>query len=198
MPAATVWEAASAVVDMRERSSFKIALCGVLGSLSLVLLMGSSVMPLLDLSLAGAAGLVLIPVLFEVSAKWAMLLYAAVSVLGLLLVPNKEPVFLFIFVLGYFPVLKYKVDFKFKSKLLRLVCKLLAVNAGVLISYGLMIFAFGMQNVKDEFAAMGTLMLVVLVFLYNLTAVVYDMALTKIWFLYRKVIAPKLRRASGR
>ena len=183
---------------MRERSTFKIALCGVLAAVGVGLLMGSSVIPLLDYSLAGAAGLVLIPILFEVSAKWAMMTYVSVGLTSLLLVPNKEPVFLYLFVLGYFPILKYTVDFKVKNRFWRLAIKLAVVNVGVAVSYFLMLKVIGMPLLQEEFAAMGTAMLVVLVVLYNITAVVYDLALTKIWFLYHKVIGPKLKRTMGR
>ncbi|MBQ1234373.1 MAG: hypothetical protein IIX77_01965 [Oscillospiraceae bacterium] len=183
---------------MRERSTFKIALCGVLGALSVALLMGSSLIPLFDYSLAGAAGLVLVPVLFEVSAKWAIMTYASAGLTALLLVPNKEPVFLYLFILGYFPILKYAVDFKIKNKLARLAIKLAVVNVGVLTSYFVMINIIGMPLLQDEFAAMGAVMLAVMVVLYNITAVVYDVALTKIWFLYHKVIGPKLKKAMGR
>lgn len=183
---------------MRQNKSFHIALCGVLGAVSCVLLMGAGLFPLMDLSLAGAAGLVLLPIIAELGCKWAMSVYAVVCVLGVLLVPNKEPVVLFVFVLGYYPVLKFVIDKRIKNRAFGLVLKILAVNGGVAVSYFLMLQVLGLTYVKSDFATMSTGILIAVFVLYNVSALVYDIALNKLWVLYLRQIAPKLKSAVRR
>mgnify|MGYP006883007624 CR=1 FL=1 len=121
---------------MRKTESQKIALCGVLGALSVVLLLTRVPVPgvIADTISAVAAlqigtyaapmlaAFLLIPVLDEYGPKYALLLYATVSILSVLLVPELELAFFYVFVIGYYPVLRQQLA-RIKSTLLRWVIK---------------------------------------------------------------------------
>ena len=66
----------------------------------------------------------------------ALTAYAAVSLLALLFVPDKEVALIFVFLLGYYPLAKPKFE-RIRPAVLRIVCKLLLCNGAVLAMYGL-------------------------------------------------------------
>ena len=103
---------------MRKTESQKIALCGVLGALSVVLLLVGAALQIGTYAAPMLAAFLLIPVLDEYGPKYALLLYATVSILSVLLVPELELAFFYVFVIGYYPVLRQQVA-RIKSTLLR-------------------------------------------------------------------------------
>ena len=70
----------------------------------------------------------------------ALTAYAAVSLLALLFVPDKEVALIFVFLLGYYPLAKPKFE-RIRPAVLRIVCKLLLCNGAVLAMYGLVFSA---------------------------------------------------------
>ena len=56
------------------------------------------------------AGIVLIAVEEENGTKTAMLVYVAVSVLAMFIVPDQEAKVLFVMLLGYYPMLKSRIE----------------------------------------------------------------------------------------
>ena len=91
---------------MRKTESQKIALCGVLGALSVTLLLAGNLLQVGTYAAPMLAAFLLVPVLEEYGRKYALLLYAATSVLAVLLVPDKELALFYVLVLGYYPMLK--------------------------------------------------------------------------------------------
>ena len=75
---------------MRKTESQKIALCGVLGALSVALLLVGNILQIGTYAAPMLACFLLIPVLEEYGARYAVMLYAVVSVLSVILVPDKE------------------------------------------------------------------------------------------------------------
>ena len=74
----------------------------------------------------------------ECGITMAWTAYAAVSLLGLLFVPDKEIALIFTVLLGYYPLVKPRFD-RIRPRALQLVCKLLLCNAAVLAMYGLLL-----------------------------------------------------------
>ena len=85
---------------MRKTESQKIALCGVLSALSVVVLLVGNVLQIGTYAAPMLASFLLIPVLEDYGKKYALLLYAVVSLLSLFLVPDKELVLFYVLVLG--------------------------------------------------------------------------------------------------
>ena len=75
---------------MRKTQSQKIALCGVLAALSVVVLLGGAALQIGTYAAPMLAAFLVVPVLEEYGTKYALLLYATVSLLALILVPETE------------------------------------------------------------------------------------------------------------
>ena len=95
--------------------------------------------------------------------------YAVVSILTLLLCPDKEAALVFL-ALGYYPLIKPMID---RSKL-RAVLKVLFFNASILIAYGILIYLMGMEEIAAENMEFGLIGLVVILLLGNVTFFLLD------------------------
>lgn len=171
----------------------KIALCGVLSALSVVVLLVGNVLQIGTYAAPMLASFLLIPVLEDYGKKYALLLYAVVSLLSLFLVPDKELVLFYVLVLGYYPVLRVRLN-NIRRGVLRWVAKFGCFNAAVVVMYALLIVVLAPPELVQEFAAEGTPMLLALLALGNLSFWLCDRALTAITPLYRQRIAPRLKK----
>lgn len=171
----------------------KIALCGVLSALSVVVLLVGNVLQIGTYAAPMLASFLLIPVLEDYGKKYALLLYAVVSLLSLFLVPDKELVLFYVLVLGYYPVLRVQLN-NIRRGVLRWMAKFGCFNAAVVIMYALLIVVLAPPELVQEFAAEGTPMLLALLALGNLSFWLCDRALTAITPLYRQRIAPRLKK----
>ena len=172
---------------MRKTESQKIALCGVLSALSVVVLLVGNVLQIGTYAAPMLASFLLIPVLEDYGKKYALLLYAVVSLLSLFLVPDKELVLFYVLVLGYYPVLRVRLN-NIRRSVLRWMAKFGCFNVAVLI------VVLAPPELVQEFAAEGTPMLLALLALGNLSFWLCDRALTAITPLYRQRIAPRLKK----
>ena len=130
---------------MRKTESQKIALCGVLGALSVVLLLVGAALQIGTYAAPMLAAFLLIPVLDEYGPKYALLLYATVSILSVLLVPELELAFFYVFVIGYYPVLRQQLA-RIKSTLLRWVIKFAVFNGATVLVYLLLFALLGLPS----------------------------------------------------
>ena len=146
---------------MRKTESQKIALCGVLSALSVVVLLVGNVLQIGTYAAPMLASFLLIPVLEDYGKKYALLLYAVVSLLSLFLVPDKELVLFYVLVLGYYPVLRVRLN-NIRRGVLRWVAKFGCFNAAVVVMYALLIVVLAPPELVQEFAAEGTPMLLAL------------------------------------
>ena len=119
-----------------------LALCGVLTALAVVLLCLGGVIPGAVFCAPILAMAALLPVLEELGPRAAGTAYAAVSILALLLVPDRETAFVYLF-FGWYPILRPKIA-ALPSRLLRLALRLLVCNAAALLLYGLVLRIMGL------------------------------------------------------
>ena len=174
---------------MRKTESQKIALCGVLGALSVVLLLVGAALQIGTYAAPMLAAFLLIPVLDEYGPKYALLLYATVSILSVLLVP--ELAFFYVFVIGYYPVLRQQLA-RIKSTLLRWVIKFAVFNGATVLVY-LLLFALLGPAILDELLADGVGMLAALLAAGNLSFWLCDRAVGALTRYYRLILKKKLK-----
>lgn len=177
---------------MRKNESQKTALCGVLGALSVVLLLIGNILQVGTYAAPMLAAFLLIPVLEEYGAKYALLLYAAVSILAVLLVPDKELALFYALVLGYYPALKRPLD-RLRPALLRWAAKFAVFNAATVALYGLLFLLIG-PALAAELLADGPAMLAALLAMGNLAFWLCDRALGSITRLYHLKLRRKLKK----
>ncbi len=162
--------------------SKRIALCGVLCALGVVLMMLGGLFPLATFCSPALAAIALIPILAETDRRMAFGAYAAISVLSLLLAPDKESALLFAF-LGYYPILKPSID-RIRAKGVRILVKLALFDCAAGAMLVCVTYLFGMAQILAEYREMGRAMLIVFILLANVTMLLFDRLISVITILY--------------
>lgn len=121
-----------------------LALCGVLAALAVALLCLGGVIPGAVFCAPILAMAALLPVLEELGPKAAGTVYAAVSILALLLVPDRETAFVYLF-FGWYPILRPKIA-ALPSRPLRVLARVAVCSAAALALYGLVLRLMGLTE----------------------------------------------------
>ena len=171
--------------------SGKIAYCGLMTALSASLMLAGGIIPIATYAVPMLSGVLLLPVLLEYGKKTAWTVYAAVSLIVLMLGIDKEAAFFYIF-LGYYPVLKWDIE-KIKGKPLKLMVKLLVINVSIVLMYVVLGLVMNMDAVVQEFSQMGAALLIVFIVVLDMCLLLYDRLMLPLVYLYANRIAPKLR-----
>lgn len=175
----------------RSQSSQRVALGGVFGALALVAMLMGSVFPAATFVAPAISGLLIVPVAVEFGMRAGAAVYAAVSVLSLILVPDRETSLFFIFLLGHYPLLKAYLE-RLPNRVLRFAAKLAVFNAAALAVYGLLLIVFPVQALIDEFSGAGQVFLAALWIAGNVTFFIYDAAVRRIVAYYCAALRPRL------
>lgn len=89
----------------------KLALGGVLGGLCVIFLYLASYVPVSKISLYVISSLFCGIMMIEAGAKWALLFYAATSMLGFFIIPRKIGLIPYILFFGIYGIIKYYAEF---------------------------------------------------------------------------------------
>lgn len=158
----------------RTDASKPTALGGVLAALAVVIMSMGGLIPVATY-VCPAICMILLNVVRKLCGnRYAWAWYGAVSILGLLLGPDKEAAAVFLF-LGYYPIVKPALD-RLKLKWL---WKGLLFNISILVMYWLLMHLFGMDQLTKEFEEMGTLLLIVTLILGNMVFLMVDRMLSR-------------------
>ncbi len=176
---------------MNKRNGTKIAFCGIVAALSLVILL-MTIIPITEISLAALAGIVGIPVVIEFGRKYGLAVFTVVSVLSLILVPTPEGKALYIAFFGYYPVLKSVLETRRLPRLTEWGIKLAIFNVAVIVAYLLMLTVFGLP--ADSFTVGGLSLPWVFLLLANGVFFVYDWCLTGLISKYMTAWQPRVHR----
>ena len=151
-----------------------IAFGGILAALAVVIMSMGTLIPVATYVCPMLAALILQLVLKTCGSRIAWAWYGAVTILSLLLAPDKEAAAVFL-ALGYYPIVKPKLD-KRKGKWL---WKGILFNTVILVTYWLLMNLFGFDQLAAELGEMGILMTAVLLILGNVTFFLLDKLLEK-------------------
>lgn len=158
---------------MRHNSAKNMALGGVMAALALVVMCLGGMIPLATYVCPMFCAVLLMVVLKLTGKRVAWAWYGAVSILSMLLGPDKEAAAVFVF-LGYYPILKPWLD----KRKLAILWKLVLFNAAIFAMYAVLIHVFGLAEVAEEFEELGTVMTAVTLALGNATLFMMDALLT--------------------
>ena len=147
----------------------QIALGGVLAALAVVLMCMGTLIPVATYVCPMLCAILLQLVLKTCGKRIAWAWYGAVTILSLLMAPDKEAAAVFL-ALGYYPIVKPKLDSK-KGKWL---WKGLLFNSVILLTYWLLMRLFGFDALAAEFSEMGILLVVLMLLLGNVTFFLLD------------------------
>lgn len=171
--------------------SRRIALAGVFGALSITMMFTGGILPLATFAAPAMAGLFIVPIAIEYGRKTGYLLYAAVSLLSLFLVPDREMSLIFIFLLGFYPLLKVRLE-RIRPRWAGWAVKMTVFNVCVCSMYALLLFVFRLDAVVAELDS--HLYIALLLGMGNLTFIVYDIAVRRVVALYCARLRPLLMK----
>ncbi|MEG2000044.1 MAG: hypothetical protein RR053_01425 [Evtepia sp.] len=167
--------------------SKKLALCGMLGALMIVIMLLGSLFPMATYCYPAIAGFLLIPVARECGGHSAATLYIATSLLSLMLIPDKEGALLFLFLFGLYPLIKPYVQ-KIHLRSIRIVVKLIFFDGMFFLAYLLLRVLFMPE--LSMFASQA--MAIVFIVIGNITFLLYDFCLVQLSLIYEYRLRPKL------
>lgn len=176
------------------KTSYKVALGGIISSLSLLTMILGGIIPGLEYTVPAIAGMLLVIIVIEIGLRWAFLTYIGVALLTFFIVPNKESGLLFIAFLGYYPVLKSVLETKLKKRYLQWMSKLIVFNIALAVYYRLVMWLVAAPELAESVDELGRYALYILAAAANAVFIVYDIALTRIINTYLKWFRKKIAR----
>jgi hypothetical protein len=161
-----------------KRTAHRVSLAAMFASMSLLFLFLSSILPAgravaYFLSSVFVMGLVL-----EEEIGLAFLMFAAVSLLSLLLLSDLTRVLPYILFFGHYGIGKHFIQIRFKDRIVQYILKLLYYNAGVALMY-LLAYSVFEQDVLNTGIPLWALILIA-----EAAFVLYDWIFTKVTSYY--------------
>ncbi len=163
------------------QNTSKTALGGIVAALSVVTMFLTAVIPTLTYALPAVAGVLLVVMVIDVGKKWAFGVYAAVSLLSLLVLPDKEAAVMYVFFFGHYPIFKAILEGRLHGVWLW-VLKFLLFNVSVVAAYLVIIYVFRIPF--DDMEDYGKWAVWALLGLGNVVFVIYDIAISRLVTLY--------------
>ncbi len=168
-------------MNKKKFNSFKVAFGGIISAVSIVLMFSTGLIPTLTYAIPAVAGALLIMIVIEISPKFAVAVYLAVSVLSLLVVADKEAAVMYAAFFGYYPIIKGFIEKKLNGVSAWIV-KYIIFNVAVISAYLIVSKILGISY--DDIAFLGKFALPLLWLICNITFAFYDIALTRILSIY--------------
>ncbi len=163
------------------KQTSKTALGGIVSALSVTLMLLTAVIPFMTYAIPLLAGALLILMVIEINKKWALVVYVAVSLLAVFVVPDKEAATFYVAFFGYYPIIKSSLE-KHLPIVVEWIVKLVIFNAAVIGAYFVSVKILGIPF--EDMQELGKYGIPIVLGLANLTFVMYDILLTKLVTLY--------------
>lgn len=158
--------------------TYNIVLGGIIAAMSIVIMLLTILLPIAEFVFPALAGILLVCTVFEVGEKWSYVIFAAVSILSMILLPDKSPALYYILFLGHYPITKSYLE-RIKSKPLKWTAKIIIFNILAVITALLLKFVFQIEIFSQIY------MYLFMAIALNAAFIIYDIALNKIVFMYR-------------
>ncbi len=139
----------------------------MMAAAAVVLMAVSVIFPTLSITCAAFSGFIIMFAYLKWGMKTALLSYATASILGILLLPNKEAAILFAVLFGQYPMIKAAIERK-AGKLRAFTLKALYFNTDMLLVY------YFVSGVLDLEIIERTVPLTFAFFFMNVVFLIYD------------------------
>ena len=173
------------------RSTKKIALASLCAALGVVCLSIGAFLNVLDMSAALLASFFVMFCLMEMGYGYAFSVFAVISVLALILLPNASPAWMFILLFGYMPITKFGFEHLFKRG--AWIPKLLLFNG----FYAVVIFLFGELlgfTAENSFGISPQIIYVAFFAIGNFMYILCDILYGRLARLYLRKLRDRIRR----
>lgn len=169
-----------------------IALCGILAAVAVVIMLLAELIPAATFCCPLLVIFLMVPVINECGSKWAIVWYISVCVLSVLLTfANPEATMIYVF-LGYYPVLRKRLN-RVNLLPLRLILKLLMFNSALVAAYACLLFLLQVQELMAQLQTTGKWLLLGMIILANICFFLADFALGRCEVYYAVKIRRKLQ-----
>lgn len=152
------------------KQSKVMAACGMMAAMSIVVMLLGAVLEIGMYAAPMFAGLCLLPIGYNYGRKYQVILWIAVSLLSLILVPNVEEDLMYLCVFGCYPILRPWLQRLPKG--LRILTKMLYFNLTVILLELLILWVLVPEPMESGFV-------LVLLLLGNVTFWCYDLVLPR-------------------
>lgn len=126
------------------KKTFPIAFGGVISALCIVLEFSVGIFPVFLYVFPMICALLMNILLEECGLNVSLCAYTAVSIISLLICPDKEAALMYAVFFGYYPMARVCIH-KLRSRLLRVIIKLSVFNAAIVCTYYLLIKLLGAE-----------------------------------------------------
>ncbi|MBR3844119.1 MAG: hypothetical protein IKM39_01270 [Clostridia bacterium] len=161
------------------KKSKRIALCGMMSALALVIML-LAYFPYFTYMLPALAGSLFAIVMIEVGHKWAWGGYITAAILSMLLC-EKEAAVLFVTFFGYYPITKSYLE-KVPTRIVEYILKFALFNAAVVAAYLVIINVLGIPI--ENIGQFGKYTMLILLGMGNVMFWLYDLALSRVYHDY--------------
>lgn len=168
---------------MKNELAFRISLGGIITAICLALMFCTGMFPMLDYTIPAFAGFLMVIMIVETQARWAVTTYAAVSAFCLLVTPNYQASLLFILFMGYYPILKFYLE-KIKSKYVAWIIKYAVFNAAIAVFFLIFKYLITSVDILEGLEKFGKYAVIILWLAANVFFLLYDMVLGQLINLY--------------
>lgn len=155
-----------------------------------VVLMLVAYFPYLTYAIPAFAGMCIMVVLLEIGGKWAISAYITSAVLTVLFC-EPEAMLMYVFLFGYYPILKAFIE-RIKKPILEWPIKMIFFNVVVILVYSFIAQLFGV-NMSDT-NDFGKYTVYIVLAVANVVFVIYDITVAKMASFYIYIIKPKLHK----
>ena len=162
-------------------NSVRVAFCGIVTALATILMFITGLIPIGTYALPAIAGVLCMMIVIEMGTKWAWPVYIAVSILSLLVAPDKEAAVLYVLFFGYYPIIKALLE-RITNKALVYLSKFTVFNIAMVLDFFITITLLGVP--KESFTIYGIYLPWAFLILGNLVFIVYDYSLSGLVIFY--------------
>ena len=171
------------------KNTKKITFCGIVASISIVIML-TSYFPYLTYAIPALAGLFMMIPLIECGVLWAVGTYIA-SAMIVFITGEMESKILYVMFLGYYPVLKSLIE-KINKQFIEWILKLICFNIAAVAFYYVSTVVFGISF--DDFGQWDKYGALLFLALCNVVFVLYDIGISRVATYYMFTLHDKVRK----
>lgn len=164
-----------------KKSSYVVAFGGIISAICLSLEFAIGIFPAFIYVFPMVCSLLMTILLDECGTKACAAAYASISILSLLICPDKEGAMLYAAFFGYYPIARQYIA-KIPKKVLRIIIKLFMFNLAMVCTYLILIKIFGISDAAAGESA--TWIWAAILLLGNIAFLLFDVALVRILNIY--------------
>ncbi len=170
----------------------KFTLASIMTALTLVCLFGSAYLPTGRIALLAITSMCVLITVSQCGVRYGWLQYTATALLAILLIPFKFQVFLFIALLGYYPMVKLHIE-KIHNLWLELLVKILFFTSLLIIAYFVVKYVLAQQISFGAILDVVFAHLLLVVVAAEVVFVIYDYLLSFFAKFYNENIKDRIR-----